>query len=165
MLGPNVRSVAKLLWSKELSLPDFQRQQLLNSCSMPPQDRRFNNLDRTEQARPQPGHRTVSNEQPYGSAILVVATTCLALGFCANIMVSVFMKPFEQEFGWPRADISMAYSVLTVGAAIAGIVWGGLSQQQDRRKADRYFRCYCSFRRLDDIALAKRSTDASPAAF
>jgi MFS family permease len=53
----------------------------------------------------------------------------LALGFGANIVVSVFMKPFEQEFGWPRADISMAYSVLTVGAAIGGIVWGGLSDR------------------------------------
>ena len=69
------------------------------------------------------------NQQPYGWVIVAVATTCLALGFGANIMVSVFMKPFEQEFGWPRADISMAYSVLTVGAAIGGIVWGGLSDR------------------------------------
>jgi MFS family permease len=68
-------------------------------------------------------------EQPYGWVIVAVATTCLALGFGANIIVSVFMKPFEQEFGWPRADISMAYSLLTVGAAIGGIVWGSLSDR------------------------------------
>jgi len=66
-------------------------------------------------------------ERPYGWVIVAVATTCLALGFGANIIVSVFMKPFEQEFGWRRADISMAYSLLTVGAAIGGIVWGRLS--------------------------------------
>lgn len=68
-------------------------------------------------------------EQPYGWVIVSVATTCLALGFGANIVVSVFIKPFESEFGWPRADISLAYSVLTVGAAVGGIVWGGLSDK------------------------------------
>ncbi len=68
-------------------------------------------------------------EQPYGWVIVAVATTCLGLGFGANIMISVFMKPFEQEFGWPRADISLAYSVLTIGAAVGGIIWGGLSDR------------------------------------
>lgn len=68
-------------------------------------------------------------EQPYGWVIVAVATTCLALGFGANIVVSVFIKPFESEFGWSRADISLAYSVLTVGAAIGGIIWGGLSDR------------------------------------
>lgn len=68
-------------------------------------------------------------ERPYGWVIVAVATTCLALGFGANITVSVFMKPFEQEFGWLRADISMAYSLLTVGAAVGGIVWGSLSDR------------------------------------
>ena len=68
-------------------------------------------------------------EQPYGWVIVAVATTSLALGFGANIVLSVFIKPFEAEFGWPRADISLAYSVLTVGAAFGGIVWGSLSDR------------------------------------
>jgi MFS family permease len=72
------------------------------------------------------GHPT---EQPYGWVIVAVATTCLALGFGANIVVSVFIKPFEAEFGWARAEISLAYSVLTVGAAIGGVVWGSLSDR------------------------------------
>jgi len=44
------------------------------------------------------------------------------------------MTPFEQEFGWLRADISMAYTLLSVGAAIGGIVWGALSDRIGARK-------------------------------
>ena len=73
-------------------------------------------------------------ERPYGWVIVGVATSCLALGFGANILVSVFMKPFEGEFGWPRADISMAYTILTVGAAIGGVVWGSLSDRIGAKK-------------------------------
>jgi MFS family permease len=68
-------------------------------------------------------------EQPYGWVVVAVATICLALGFGANITVSVFMKPFEEEFGWLRADISMAYTLLTIGAAVGGIIWGSLSDR------------------------------------
>jgi MFS family permease len=73
-------------------------------------------------------------ERPYGWVIVGVATVCLALGFGSNSTVSVFMKPFEEEFGWFRADISMAFTLLTVGAAIGGIVWGGLSDLIGARK-------------------------------
>jgi MFS family permease len=73
-------------------------------------------------------------ERPYGWVIVGVATVCLALGFGSNSTVSVFMKPFEEEFGWFRADISMAFTLLTVGAAIGGIIWGGLSDFIGARK-------------------------------
>ena len=69
------------------------------------------------------------SEQPYGWAIVAVSTVCLALGFGAGGTVSVLMTPFEQEFGWFRADISMAYTTHTIGAALGGLVWGGLSDR------------------------------------
>ena len=76
---------------------------------------------------------TVSNDRfeelRYGWVIVAVATVCLALGFGANGTVSVFMKPFEEEFGWSRADISMAYSMMTVGIALGGVFWGSLSDK------------------------------------
>src|SRR6516162_8662190 len=46
----------------------------------------------------------------YAWVIVAIATVCLALGFGANIVISVFMKPLEDEFGWLRADTSMAYT-------------------------------------------------------
>lgn len=68
-------------------------------------------------------------EQPYGWVIVAVATLCLALGFGTNVTVSVLVKPFEQDFGWSRAAISMAYTALTVGAAGGGLFWGSLSDK------------------------------------
>ena len=69
------------------------------------------------------------DEQPYGWVVVAVATTCLALGFGTNATVSIFMKPFEDEFGWLRAQVSMAYTLLAVGAAVGGIIWGSLSDR------------------------------------
>jgi MFS family permease len=66
-------------------------------------------------------------EHPYGWVIVGVATVCLTLGFGANTIVSVFMTPFEQEFGWLRTDTSLAYTMNAIGAAAGGILWGGLS--------------------------------------
>ena len=74
------------------------------------------------------------SEHPYGWVIVAVSTVCLALGFGAGATVSVFMKPFEQEFGWLRADISMAYTMHTIGAALGGLVWGILSDRVGARK-------------------------------
>lgn len=65
----------------------------------------------------------------YGWVIVAVATIGLALGFGAGGVVSVLMKPLEDEFGWFRADISMAYTTYTVGTALGGLLWGGLSDR------------------------------------
>jgi MFS family permease len=73
-------------------------------------------------------------ENPYGWVIVAVSSVCLALGFGAGATVSVFMKPFEQEFGWLRADISMAYTMHAIGTAIGGIVWGSLSDRIGAKK-------------------------------
>lgn len=74
------------------------------------------------------------DEHPYGWVIVAVSTVCLALGFGAGGTVSVFIKPFEQEFGWLRADTSMAYTMYTIGAAVGGLVWGSLSDRIGARK-------------------------------
>ena len=68
-------------------------------------------------------------EQPYGWVVVAVATLCLAFGFGVNVTVAVLVKPFEQEFGWTRAQIAMGYTALSIGAAIGGIFWGSLSDR------------------------------------
>jgi len=68
-----------------------------------------------------------TSEPLYAWFIVAIATVCLAMGFGANIVISVFAKPFEDEFGWLRADTSMAYTMNAIGAGAGGILWGGLS--------------------------------------
>jgi len=37
-----------------------------------------------------------------------------ALGFGTLALISVFKRPLEAEFGWSRAEISLAYGVATI---------------------------------------------------
>ncbi len=74
------------------------------------------------------GHTQVE-EQPFGWVIVAIATLVLALGFGSNATVPVLVKPFEQTFGWSRAAISMAYTSMTIGAALGGLFWGSLSDK------------------------------------
>jgi len=72
-------------------------------------------------------------EHPYGWVIVLVGTVCLILGFGANVSVSVLIKPLESEFGWQRAEVSMAYTMVSLGAAAGGIFWGTLSDRLGAR--------------------------------
>lgn len=73
------------------------------------------------------GNAQRARASQYGWRVVAVATTCLALAFGGNIVISVFMKPLEEEFGWLRADTSMAYAMNAIGAGAGGILWGLLS--------------------------------------
>lgn len=65
----------------------------------------------------------------YGWVIVAASTFCMILAFGANLTVSVLIDPFQAEFGWSRAQISVAYTMLTVGAALGGLFWGVLSDR------------------------------------
>ena len=65
--------------------------------------------------------------------VVVGATAAMALGFGALSLTSVFIRPLEAEFGWSRAEISLAYTVATIGMALGGLVWGRLSDRVDIR--------------------------------
>lgn len=55
------------------------------------------------------------------------AALAVGLGFGAVASLSVFMGPLEAAFGWSRADLSMGYTLLTVGMAVGGLLWGALA--------------------------------------
>lgn len=67
----------------------------------------------------------------YGWWIVVVSMICLMLSAGPVVMVSfgVFMKPFAEEFGWGRAEISLAFSSLMVGLSVSLIIAGRLTDR------------------------------------
>ena len=68
-----------------------------------------------------------------GILVVVGGTVAMALGFGSLALISVFMRPLETEFGWSRADTSLAYAVATIGMAVGGVVWGRVSDRVDIR--------------------------------
>jgi MFS family permease len=59
--------------------------------------------------------------------ILGAATIGMGMGFGVTSSFSVFMGPLEQSFGWSRAELSFAYTLMTVGMAAGGLLWGRLA--------------------------------------
>lgn len=77
---------------------------------------------------------TAKEDNSYGWVIVTASTYCMILAFGANLTVSVLIDPLQVEFGWSRAQISVAYTMLTVGAAIGGLFWGVLSDRIGAKK-------------------------------
>lgn len=78
--------------------------------------------------------KKLAGEHPYAWVILGVAAVMTGLGFGAVVNISVFLKPLAAEFGWPRGNLSLAYSVATVGAGLGGIVMGHFSDRLPVRR-------------------------------
>jgi predicted MFS family arabinose efflux permease len=65
--------------------------------------------------------------------ILAAATVAMACGFGMMTTVAGFIQPLELEFGWGRGDISVAYTMITIGAACGGLFWGFITDRLDTR--------------------------------
>jgi MFS family permease len=55
---------------------------------------------------------------------VLICTLMVAMAFGALVNVAVFLTPLAAEFGWPRADISLAYSIAAIGTGAGGILMG-----------------------------------------
>ena len=65
--------------------------------------------------------------------VIAAATLGLLVAFGMTTTVSILIKPFEAEFGWSRSDISYAYTLLSAGAALGGLVVGWTFDRIDSR--------------------------------
>ena len=65
--------------------------------------------------------------------VVAAATFGMMAAFGVSTSVAVFMKPFETEFGWLRADVAFAYALFSAGAALGGIVYGRATDWIDTR--------------------------------
>ena len=68
--------------------------------------------------------RGATTSVPRRWIVIAAATLGLLVGFGLTTTISILIKPFEAEFGWSRSDISYAYTLLSAGAALGGLVVG-----------------------------------------
>lgn len=70
----------------------------------------------------------------YPWVMVSVCTAMVAMAFGAVGTVAVFLEPLAAEFGWPRADVSAAYSVATLATGVGGIAMGHLADRVPVRR-------------------------------
>jgi MFS family permease len=56
-----------------------------------------------------------------------------AMGFGVLFTMAVFLTPLAAEFGWPRADVSLAYAVATIGTGLGGVMMGHFADRMPVR--------------------------------
>jgi MFS family permease len=61
--------------------------------------------------------------------VLAAATLGMAAAYGGISTISILIAPFEREFGWQRSEVSLAYTLVTVGAALGGLVAGRLADR------------------------------------
>ena len=66
--------------------------------------------------------------------MVAVCTAMVAMAFGAVGTVAVFLEPLAAEFGWPRGDVSAAYSVATVATGLGGIAMGYFADRMSVRR-------------------------------
>lgn len=66
--------------------------------------------------------------------MVALCTAMVTMAFGAIGTVAVFLEPLAAEFGWPRADVSAAYSVATVATGLGGIVMGHFADRMPVRR-------------------------------
>jgi MFS family permease len=74
------------------------------------------------------------SEAPYAWVILAATAVMIGMAFGAIVNISVFLKPLAAEFGWPRAQLAAAYSVVTIATGLGGIVMGHFSDRLPVRR-------------------------------
>lgn len=77
----------------------------------------------------------IASRPAYGWVVVSAAFVLTGLCFGYIALVAIVIKPFEAEFGWPRGDVSMAYTVATVATALAGVAFGRLSDRHGARSS------------------------------
>jgi MFS family permease len=61
-------------------------------------------------------------------------TVMVMMGFGAINNIAVFLLPLGTEFHWPRADLSLAYAIATLGTGIGGVVMGHFADRMPIRR-------------------------------
>lgn len=67
-------------------------------------------------------------------AMVAVCTALVAMAFGAINNISVFLEPLAAEFGWRRAEVSLAYSIATLATGAGGVLMGHFADRMPVRR-------------------------------
>ncbi|KIT16347.1 MFS transporter [Jannaschia aquimarina] len=73
--------------------------------------------------------------QPLITPILIGGCLVLMVGFAIRASFGVFQIPIEQEFGWPRAEFSLAIAIQNLAWGIGQPIFGAIAERFGDRKA------------------------------
>lgn len=74
-------------------------------------------------------------DDPRRAWLMVGACTLMVgMGFGAIVNIAVFLTPLGIEFGWSRAELSLAYSIAGVASGIGGIAMGHFADRMPIRR-------------------------------
>ena len=66
--------------------------------------------------------------------MVAVSTVMAAMGFGVLFTMAVVLTPLAVEFGWPRADVSLAYAVVTIATGLGGVLMGHFADRMPIRR-------------------------------
>lgn len=74
-------------------------------------------------------------KSPLFTAVLIAASFILILSFGIRASFGVFQLPIANEFGWPRADFSMAIAIQNLAWGVGQPIFGAISERFGDRRA------------------------------
>jgi MFS family permease len=72
---------------------------------------------------------------PLVTPLLVASCTILLVGFAIRATFGLFQIPIAEQFGWPRADFSLAIAIQNLAWGIGQPIFGAIAERFGDRKA------------------------------
>ena len=73
--------------------------------------------------------------QPLFSPVLIAGSVVLLMGFAIRASFGVFQIPVAEEFGWPRAEFSLAIAIQNLAWGFGQPIFGAMAEKIGDRKA------------------------------
>ena len=77
----------------------------------------------------------MSNEKPLITPVLLAGCFIILVGFSIRASYGVFQIPIANEFGWPRAEFSLAIAIQNLAWGFGSPFFGAMAERMGDRKA------------------------------
>ena len=74
-------------------------------------------------------------KSPLFTPLLVASCLILMVGFAIRATFGIFQIPIAEQFGWPRADFSLAIAIQNLAWGIGQPIFGAIAERFGDRKA------------------------------